>query len=74
VVTNPEDGGVCNHAQDNMASQSGIQQMTKLYFSDCEHRLLVDRRRQSSIPDVRSFRGADCDTDHYLVAAKLGER
>ena len=29
--------------------------------------ILVDRRRHSSIIDVRSFRGADCDTDHYLV-------
>jgi hypothetical protein len=36
--------------------------------------ILVDRRRQSSILDVRSFRGADCNTDHYLVAAKLRER
>jgi hypothetical protein len=36
--------------------------------------VLVDRRRQSSILDVRSFRGADCDTDHYLVAANLRER
>jgi endonuclease/exonuclease/phosphatase family metal-dependent hydrolase len=36
--------------------------------------VLVDRRRQSSILDVRSFRGADCDTDHYLVAAKLPDR
>jgi hypothetical protein len=35
---------------------------------------LVDRRQQSNILDVRSFRGADYDTDHYLVAAKLRER
>jgi hypothetical protein len=36
--------------------------------------VLVDRRLQSSILDARSFRGADCDTEHYLVAAKLRER
>jgi hypothetical protein len=36
--------------------------------------VLVDRRRQSSILDVQSFRGADCDMDHYLVAAKLRDR
>jgi len=36
--------------------------------------ILIDRRRQSSILAVQSFRGVDCDTDHYLVVAKVKER
>jgi hypothetical protein len=42
----------------------------------CNHidHILVDRRRQSSILDVQSFRVADCDTDHCLVVAKVRER
>jgi hypothetical protein len=35
---------------------------------------LIDKRRHSNILDVRSFKGADCDTDHCLVVAKLRER
>jgi hypothetical protein len=37
-------------------------------------RILIDRRWHSSILNVPSFRGADCDTDHYLVVAKVRER
>ena len=36
--------------------------------------ILIDRRRHSNILNVRSFRGTDCDTDHYLVVAKLRKR
>jgi hypothetical protein len=36
--------------------------------------VLIHKRRHSSILDVRSFRGADCDTDHYLVVTKVWER
>jgi endonuclease/exonuclease/phosphatase family metal-dependent hydrolase len=28
--------------------------------------VLIDKRQHSIILDVQSFRGADCDTDHYL--------
>ena len=35
--------------------------------------VLVDKRRQSSIIDDSPLRGADCDTDHYLVVATLRE-
>jgi len=36
--------------------------------------VLTDRRWYSSVLDVRSFSGAECDTDHYLVVAKVRER
>ncbi|PNF37383.1 hypothetical protein B7P43_G16290 [Cryptotermes secundus] len=36
--------------------------------------ILIDRRRHSSILDVRSFTAADCDIDHCLVVAKVRER
>jgi hypothetical protein len=36
--------------------------------------ILIDRRQHSSVLDVRSFRGADCDTELYLVVAKVRER
>jgi endonuclease/exonuclease/phosphatase family metal-dependent hydrolase len=36
--------------------------------------VLIDKRRHSNILEVRFFRGADCDTDHYLLVAKLREK
>jgi len=36
--------------------------------------VLIDRRWHSSILDVRSFRGADCDIDRHLVTAEARER
>jgi hypothetical protein len=35
---------------------------------------LIGKRRHSNVLYVRSFRGTDCDTDHYLVVAELRER
>jgi carbonic anhydrase len=35
---------------------------------------LIDRRWHSSLLNVRSFRGADCDTDHHLVFAEVRKR
>jgi hypothetical protein len=34
----------------------------------------MDTRRHSNILYVQSFRVADCDTDYYLVVAKVRER
>jgi hypothetical protein len=36
--------------------------------------ILEDRRRHSSVPDVRSFRAADSDNDHCLVVSKVRQR
>jgi len=36
--------------------------------------ILIDRKSHSSVLDVRSFRGADCDTDHHLLVTKVRER
>ena len=36
--------------------------------------IMIDKRWHSSILDVQIFRGADRDTDHYMVAVKVMER
>jgi hypothetical protein len=35
---------------------------------------MIDGSHASSITDVRSCRGADCDTDHFLVRIKYRQR
>jgi endonuclease/exonuclease/phosphatase family metal-dependent hydrolase len=36
--------------------------------------ILVNWQKYSNVLDDRSFRAADCDSDHYLVVAKVMER
>jgi hypothetical protein len=36
--------------------------------------ILIDRRLHSNVLDVQSSRAADCDTDYYLVVAKVRKR
>jgi hypothetical protein len=42
-------------------------------YNQMDH-ILVDRRRHSNVLVVRSFRAADCDSNHYLVVVKVRER
>jgi hypothetical protein len=36
--------------------------------------VLTDKRQRSHIIDAQSFRGGDCNTDHYLVVAEVRKR
>jgi hypothetical protein len=38
------------------------------------YHVLINTRWHSSILDVQSFRGADSDTDHYLMVAEFRKR
>jgi endonuclease/exonuclease/phosphatase family metal-dependent hydrolase len=36
--------------------------------------ILTERRMHSNVLDIRSYRAADCDTEHYLAVAKVREK
>jgi hypothetical protein len=36
--------------------------------------VLIGKRRNSSVLDIRTFRAEDCDTNHYLRLKKVKER
>jgi hypothetical protein len=38
------------------------------------HHILIDERQYSSVVEVQSFGEADCDTNRYLVHAKVRDR
>jgi hypothetical protein len=35
---------------------------------------MIDPRHATGISDVRNFRGAECNTDHFLVRVKMKQR
>jgi endonuclease/exonuclease/phosphatase family metal-dependent hydrolase len=36
--------------------------------------VLVNRRRMQTVTDVRSMRGPDCDSDHFLVRTRCNNK
>jgi endonuclease/exonuclease/phosphatase family metal-dependent hydrolase len=36
--------------------------------------VLINKRRSSTITDVRTLRGPNCNSDHYLVRTKIRQR
>jgi hypothetical protein len=42
-------------------------------FNQTDH-ILIDRRHGSDVKDIRSCRGADCDSNHFMVRVKYKHR
>jgi endonuclease/exonuclease/phosphatase family metal-dependent hydrolase len=79
-ISNDNGIGVVNFATSkNLLVKSTMLPHRSIYkdgktHNQTDHVLIGRRRWHSSILHVRSFRGAECDSDHYLVVAKVRER
>jgi hypothetical protein len=62
----------CSHTE-TIISTTVPALMGRLTHNQTDH-ILIDRRWHLSILGVQSFRGADCDTDHFLVLVKVRKR
>jgi len=58
-----------------MVPHRNIHKYTWTYLDGKTHNqmdyVLINKRWHSSSYDIRHFGGVDCDTDHYLVVAKV---
>jgi endonuclease/exonuclease/phosphatase family metal-dependent hydrolase len=61
---------VCHHVSTGLYTWTSLDGKA---HNQIDH-ILTDRRWHSSILHVQSFRVADCDTDHYVVVAKVRDR
>lgn len=67
--------GKCLRVKNTMFSHKNIHKGTWMspdgsYSNQIDH-ILVNKRFANNIMDVKTYRGADCDFDHFLVAGNL---
>jgi len=67
------DGKLIGDGVTNFIKKEKISFSDRKMYYNIDH-ILLDKRQHSSIVDVWSIRGADCDTDHYLVVSEVRDR